>query len=265
MKFSLILAAGLCSAIVSAFPQSLDDELKLGIAAYKENRYEQAISHFEKATELDPGNILAHMYVATAYTNQYIPGVETDDNKTSAERAIAHYERVLDLNSDNQQRVNSAKGIAYLYLNMKNWDEARKYYERAANLDPNDPEPRYSMGVIDWTQCYQPRMEARARLGLKPEQHLNSSKPKQRELCDELRAKNSSTIEDGINQLEKAIQLRPDYDDAMAYMNLMYRERADLECDDPAARDRDLKTADDWVDKAIGTKKLKPERTSVAK
>ena len=33
--------------------------------------------------------------------------------------------------------------------------------------------------------------------------------------------------------LEKALELRPDYDDAMAYMNLMYRERADLQCDDP--------------------------------
>ena len=35
-------------------------------------------------------------------------------------------------------------------------------------------------------------------------------------------------IEDGIAELEKALQLRPDYDDAMAYLNLLYRERARL-------------------------------------
>lgn len=46
----------------------------------------------------------------------------------------------------------------------------------------------------------------------------------------------------------------------MAYINLMYRERADLECDDPGARRRDLKTADDWVDKTMATKKKKAER-----
>jgi hypothetical protein len=40
-------------------------------------------------------------------------------------------------------------------------------------------------------------------------------------------------------------------------MNLMYREKADLECDDPAARAADLKTADQWVDKTLEVKKAK--------
>jgi len=31
------------------------------------------------------------------------------------------------------------------------------------------------------------------------------------------------SIQEGIDSLNKAIQLRPDYDDAMAYLNLMYR------------------------------------------
>lgn len=48
----------------------------------------------------------------------------------------------------------------------------------------------------------------------------------------------------------------------MAYMNLMYRERADLECDDLAARSRDLKTADEWVDKTLAVKKAKAEKTN---
>ena len=46
----------------------------------------------------------------------------------------------------------------------------------------------------------------------------------------------------------------------MAYMNLMYRERADYECDNPDARTADLKTADNWVDKTIATKKEKANR-----
>jgi hypothetical protein len=53
------------------------------------------------------------------------------------------------------------------------------------------------------------------------------------------------------------MQLRADYDDAMAYMNLLYREKADLECGDAAARADDLKTADEWVDKTMATKKAK--------
>jgi hypothetical protein len=46
----------------------------------------------------------------------------------------------------------------------------------------------------------------------------------------------------------------------MAYMNLMYREKADVECDDLAARAEDLKTADSWVDKTLATKKAKSEK-----
>src|SRR5262249_35490535 len=71
---------------------------------------------------------------------------------------------------------------------------------------------------------------------------------------------NWTMVDDGISMLEKAIQLRPDYDDAMAYINLMYRERADLECADAAASSRDLKTADEWVDKAMAAKKAKAAR-----
>lgn len=264
MRVSLIVVSVLLFASVSAFPQTSDDELKLGVAAYKNSRYEEAMHHFEKAVELDPGNINAHLYLATTYMNQYIPGVDTDDNKSLADRAISQYQKVLDLNAKNDQKVNSAKGIAYLHLNMKNWDEARKYYQMASDLDPNDPESYYSKGVIDWTQCYQPRMEERARLSMRPDAHLNSRNPEQKKICDELRAKNWSVIEDGISSLDKAIQLRPDYDDAMAYMNLMYRERADLECDDAAARNRDLKTADDWVDKALATKRAKARKADRA-
>ena len=83
---------------------------------------------------------------------------------------------------------------------------------------------------------------------------------KDKKFCTALSAKNSTYIQDGITALNKALQLRPDYDDAMAYMNLLYREKADLECTDPAARAADLKTADDWVDKTMAIKKLKAEK-----
>lgn len=265
MKFDLRSISAftvLSLTFISEHAQSYREELDLGIAAYKNSRYEEAVQHFRKTIELDPSQIVAHLYLATAYVSQYIPGVESPDNNQIAAQAIAQYEFVLSSNAEPGSRVNSAKGIAYLYLNMKKWDEAKRAYWMASDLDPNDPEPFFSIGVIDWTSCYQPRMEARARLGLRPEEELNSRNPDQKKVCHDLRAKNGSTIEDGIGSLNRAIELRPDYDDAMAYMNLMYRERADLECDDSAARARDLKTADDWVDKTLAVKKAKAERVA---
>jgi tetratricopeptide (TPR) repeat protein len=247
---------------IPAQSQSADEELRLGIEAYKNSHYENAIEHFRKATELDPGQTKAHMYLATALVSQYIPGVGDAENLRYAEEAIEHYQHVLDSGAETDAKVNSSKGIAYLYLNMKKWDEAKTYYEKASALDPKDPEPYYSVGVIAWTACYEPRMKARAKLDMRPGDNLNPAIPSQKRLCSELRVKNEATIEEGIDNLNKAIELRPDYDDAMAYMNLMYRERADLECDNPALRAEDLKTADEWVDKTMATKKRKAERAT---
>jgi tetratricopeptide (TPR) repeat protein len=238
------------------------DQLNKGVKAYKDNHYEQAIDHFQQSVRLDPSLINARMYLATAYVSQYIPGVDDADNLRTAQQAIDEYQKVIAMNPSRDQKVNSAKGIAYLYLNMKKWDDAKKYYRMASDLDPNDPEPYYSVGVIDWTACYQPRMEERAKLGLKPEEHLSASNKDQKKVCAELKVKNAPAIQEGIDSLNKAIQLRPDYDDAMAYMNLMYREKADVECDDPATRTEDLKTADHWVDETLRVKKAKAEKAA---
>lgn len=246
-------------SLVAAQEPSFRTELDLGVAAYKNSHYEEAIQHFRKATELDPSNAVAHMYLATALVSEYVPGVEAPDNIHLAEQAIEQYQRVLDSDAERQQKLNSAKGIAYLYLNMKKFDDSKKYYQVASGLDADDPEPYYSMGVIGWTQCYAPRMEARTRLKMRPDERLDAQKPDQKRVCDEMKIKNGPAIEEGIDNFNRAIQLRPDYDDAMAYMNLMYRERADIECDDPVARAEDLKTADEWVDKTLAVKKAKAE------
>ena len=233
------------------------DQLNKGVASYKNAKYEQAIDHFQQAVAFDPSLINARLYLATAYAQQYIPGVDAEDNTRMATEAIDQYQQVLQRDPKN---INSVKGIAYLYLQMKKFDDAKKYYRMAITMDPNDPEPYYSIGVIDWTQSYQPRMEARAKLGLKPDEPLNVKNKEQKQVCDQLRQQYSDVINDGISVLSKALELRPDYDDAMAYMNLEYREKADLECDDPAARAADLKTADEWVDKTMATKKAKAEK-----
>jgi tetratricopeptide (TPR) repeat protein len=231
------------------------DQLNKGVMSYKNARYEEAINHFQSAVSLDPALSVARLYLATAYAQQYIPGVEAQENIDLGMQAIDQYKKVLDGNPAKEQKINSNKGIAYIYLNMKKFDDAKTYYRHALEVDPNDPEPYYSIGVIDWTQTYQPRMEERAKIGLKPEEALKDKK-----ICSALKDKNWPNIQDGIDMLNKALQLRPDYDDAMAYMNLMYREKADVECDDPAQRAADLKTADEWVDKTMATKKAKAEK-----
>ncbi len=142
------------------------DQLNKGVQAYKNTHYEEAIGHFQQAVELDPSLTNARLYLATALANQYIPGADNPENTKVAEQAIDVFKKVLDLNPPREQKVTSLKGIASLYFNMKKLDQAKEYHRKVIELDPNDPETYYSIGVIDWTQTYQPRMEERAKLGL---------------------------------------------------------------------------------------------------
>jgi tetratricopeptide (TPR) repeat protein len=240
------------------------DQLNKGVGSYKSGKFEEAINHFQQAVSLDPGLVNARLYLATALANQYIPGVDAEDNNRIGQQAIDEYEKVLASNPGRDQKITSLKGIASIYFNMKKLDQAKQANLKVAEADPSDPDSYYSIGVVDWTQTYQPRMEERAKLGMKPDEPLNAKDKSQKKLCDELKQKNSANIEEGINSLKKALELRPDYDDAMAYLNLMYREKADVECDDPAARAADLKTADEWVDKTMAAKRAKAEKQAAA-
>ena len=235
------------------------DQLNKGVQAYKNAKYEDAIEHFKNAVELDPSLTNARLYLATAYAQQYIPGADSPENNRFAEQAIDVFKQVLALNPPKEQQVHSLKGIASLYFNMKKFDLAKEYYQKVADLDPNDPETYYSIAVIDWTQAYQRRMDERAKLGLKPTDELKDKKDCAT-FINTVKAQNEPEVQDGIQKLQKALELRPDYDDAMAYLNLLYREEADLQCDNPDARKTDLKNADDWVDKTMATKKAKAEK-----
>lgn len=234
------------------------DQLNKGVQAYKASKFEQAVSFFQRAIELDPDLAVAKLYLATACVAQYVPGADTPENKRYSSCAIEQYEKVLESEKGSEQkstRVLATKGLASIYYNMSNFDKAKEYNQKAIELDPADPENYYSVAVIDWNQTYVPRVKKKTELGLKPTDPIKDKKA-----CAELRAANLDKVEDGIKMLEKAIDLRKDYDDAMAYLNLMYRERADIQCDDPAARDADLKLADDMVAKTMEVKKMKAEK-----
>jgi len=253
----LVFAGTLVLSVVVLFARQQsaenDPDLNAGIKAYKEACYEDAKQHFARAVAHDPANVKAHMYLGTAYAQEYIPGADSPENNMLGQRAIEQYKIVLELDAAN---ANAVKGMAYLFTQMKKFDDAEEQYRKAIEIDPKDPENYYSIGVLDWTRTYQPRMELKAKLNLKPDKPLIRYAE-----CWSVRDANKERVESGIQMLNKAIELRREYDDAMAYMNLMYRERADIQCGDAKANAEDLKTADKWVDVTLAVKKVAEEQT----
>jgi tetratricopeptide (TPR) repeat protein len=230
------------------------DQLNKGVGAYRNAQFQAAIFHFKNAVGLDPTLLNAKLYLATAYAQQYIPGGESPENLKIAQQAIDAFEDVLKTDPNNSNAIAS---VAQIYYNMRKFDKAKEYQRHWMQVEPNNPVPYYWIGVLDWAICYPRTQQLRKELKIEfPKDPKNpSSLPplpeKARALLEE---QNGPLVKEGVEVLEKAIQLRPNDFDTMAYLNLIYRQKADLESE-ASAREADLKQAEDWVNKAVASKK----------
>jgi tetratricopeptide (TPR) repeat protein len=185
--------------------------------------------------------------------SQYIPGAESPENKEMAKNAFDEFSKVLEKEPNNKLAIAS---IATLYFHQKQWDDCEKWNKRLLSVDDKAKEALYTLGVISWTRSFTKRMEARAKLGMKPE---DPGPVKDNKIRKQLSEDLLATINGGIENLQKALGVDPEYDDAMAYMNLLHRERADLQ-DSKDAYKSDTDEADKWVQKTLETKKIKQQK-----
>jgi tetratricopeptide (TPR) repeat protein len=239
------------------------DELNKGVAAYRDGKYDQAIEFFKDAKDNDPTLTNAQLYLATAYATQYIPGAPSDENVRMGEAAVKQFQEVLTTNPND---ISAIDGIGSILFNMagtpysrEKFDESKTYHVKHIALKPEDPEPYYWVGVIDWTLSYRANLEARGTWRLAhPGKPLKDEDPMPADVRDTYIKDYGTMIDEGITDLKKALELRPDYDDAMAYLNLLLRRKAD-EATTPDERASLLKQADDYVEKAKEIKQKKME------
>jgi tetratricopeptide (TPR) repeat protein len=254
----LILGATGCDKLKSR------DDINKGIAAFRNAKYGDAVELFKQAAALDPENNNARLYLATSYMSQWIPGAESPENLAFASMAKDEFMKVLEKDGNNTTALASLASLNYNQASSlapdkkaEKFDEAAKWYKKLIEADPKNKEAYYSLGVIAWAKWYPALMTARATLRMKPE---DPGPVKDKKVKEELKEKYSAMVDDGIANLQRALDIDKEYDDAMAYMNLLIRERADL-VDSPEDYKKQVDTADSWVQKALDTKKLKASRT----
>jgi tetratricopeptide (TPR) repeat protein len=183
--------------------------------------------------------LLIAMAIVRNEQHMRVQGLRTDLRRgfqqPTWEESIVYYQDLLNRDPENLAAMKALGGI---YLELKKFDQARDYEHKAMRAAPTDPEPYYSIAVIDWSQANQSRMQGLKRM---------EEPMKDASVCRELKAKNIGNITEGIEMLQHALELRPAYDDAMVYMGLLWCEKAYIECGDRAASKSDLKKADEWM------------------
>ncbi|MGA7856968.1 MAG: tetratricopeptide repeat protein [Terracidiphilus sp.] len=250
-----VVLAGMVLSMSGCDRLAARDQLNKGVDAYKSGKYEEAIGHFQKATELDPSLPMAKSYLATALSQNIVPGLDTAENLKTAQQAISIFQEVL---AKDPNDVNSLKQIAGIYFNIKKLDDAKTWQKKVLAVDPKDPEAAYTVGVIDWTEAHENVLKALVPAGINDDGEGNSKAPKK--VMDTIKEENSPLVDEALQYLNQAVANRANYDDAMAYLNLVYRRKADLDFGNAAAVKADLAQAEDWRTKAMGTRKANEEK-----
>jgi tetratricopeptide (TPR) repeat protein len=239
------------------------DLLNQGVSAYKSAKYQDAIEKFKQAIQLDSSNPNARLYLATAYMTQWIPGAESPENKQLADSAKSEFLQVLAKDPKDKIALASLASLSYNQAQslsaeekLAKFAEARDWNLKLVQADSKNKEAYYSLGVIAWAKWYPALGKARAELGMKPE---DPGPIKDKKVKEALKEKYTSVIEEGKQSLNKALEIDPEYDDAMAYLNLLIREQADL-ADTPEEYNKQVDIANAWVQKALDTKKKKAAR-----
>jgi tetratricopeptide (TPR) repeat protein len=260
-----VVLAGMVISMSGCNRLAARDQLNKGVDAYKSARYEEAIGHFQKATQLDPSLPMAKSYLATALAQNVVPGSDTPDNLKNAQQAIDIFKQVLDKDPAD---VNSLKQIAAIYFSVaspsnpkeqrENLENAKTWQKKVLAVDPKDPEAAYTVGVIDWTEAHQNLLNALVPAGINDDGEGNPKAPKK--VMDTVKAENGPLVEEALQYLTQAVANRANYDDAMVYLNLVYRSKADQDWGDVSAQKADMAQSDEWRTKAMGTRKANEEK-----
>ena len=230
-------------------------EIKKGNEFFKAGQYESALASYQEALRLDPSEKKIYKNIGLAYMGRYQPGSKHQKDLEFARKAIENlstyvgafpqdrkareflvsmylatdryddairfYQEMLKTDPKDSKAMSS---IAQMYFKKGDFDTAVTWLKKRLEVEGNNPEVYYFIGVQAWDRSY--------------------NFP---DLAPETRAK---IVDEGLEALNKAVEIKPDYFEAISYINLLYREKAKMETD-PAKKKEYTDTADKYLQQAL--------------
>lgn len=198
---------------------------------------------------ISPGDIAFH---------QYNPGDISKDNVDLARKACDYFTSQLATDPSDVTTLDKLGSLLFQMagypFDKSKFEESKTYYKRHISLRPNDADPHYMLGVIDWALAYHGNREMRRDYNMA---HLSSQvrdiEPLPLSVQKEYGSDFSQVVNEGIDNLKKTLSLRPNDDYAFAYLSLSYRLKADM-AESGAERTNLLKEADNLLAQSVSLK-----------
>lgn len=262
LTFSAVIAlAILSSGCEYARKVIAKDLLNQGAILYNQGRTKTAQGFFKDATETDPKNPVAWLYYGATLVKDYKEKTG-DEQKQLADQALKAYTTALELAKGNCVNTDNAIGyIATIYNDINNEDEWRNWMLKRAEGECATKEVKatsyYSIGVKYWNCSYDQTTRYQDKMAKDPFHYRNMDYPAA--LPD--KAKAQTCAAKGLEFVEKALQVDPEYVDAQFYKGLLYREQQKLTKEEPKRKELDS-IAKKIADEASALQKRKEEEAA---
>jgi len=225
-------------------PREAQEQLGLGQQASRNAHYEEAIQHFQRALAIDADFCEARLLLGSTFAAEYVPQRTSAYNLAKAKQAVEDYQAAM--KCDPALSATALQGLAYLNVLMDQPAEARDFYRHLLKIKQHR-DTYYAIATCDWSEASANTRSEKTRLNMNPGESMADSPA-----CPALRKKNLPLVEDGLQMLIKAMQLRSsDQGVDQVAASALYQERAEIECGDPEARKADEKNAAYWTDLAV--------------
>ncbi|HEY0514613.1 MAG TPA: tetratricopeptide repeat protein [Thermoanaerobaculia bacterium] len=249
----LVLSAAGCGKIEARA------ELKRGNSFYQQEQYSKALDSYKRGLQLDPDATFAWRSAGLSALALYRPGETDKRNQEYADTAIEAFQKFLAANPDDTKIEDY---LMATYVNAEKYDEALKYIDQRNQRKPEDA-PKFTQarfnilakaGRLDEALKQVQQLPAAARaqalysIGTAAWQKVYQDKG-----TLSVDAKNK-LIDMGLTVEKQAMDLKPDYSDAMFYYGLLFREKAKIELDG-AKRLEYEKAANEWATKGNDLRK----------
>ncbi len=241
-------------------------QIKKGNEFFKAGQYEPALASYQEALRLDPSETKIYMNIGLAYMGQYQPGSKHPRDLEIAQKAIDYLEKFIQAYPQDKKAQKAREFLVSMYLATDRFDNAIRFYQEMLKTNPKDSKAMSSIaqmyfkkGDFDTAVIWlKKRLEVE---GNNPEvYYLIGVQAWDRsynfpDLAPEARAK---IVEEGMQALNKAVEIKPEYFEAITYINLLYREKAKMETD--SARKKEFtETADRYLQQALELRKKAKE------
>jgi Tfp pilus assembly protein PilF len=180
-----------------------------------------------------------------------VPNLNTPENLKFAQNARNIFEQVLQKDPND---LTALRQIASIDRNTGKVKLAKEDERKVLQVDPNDAEAYYAIGQSDWKEAFDNATAAVKGQGLAADDGEGNTKLS-KDNCAKLSALNTPLVTEGLESLQKAVQINVNYEEAYTILSLMERRKADLECGNKDAIKADLTQSDMYAQKSMGARK----------